>query len=188
MKALVVYESMYGNTRHVAEAIAEGLRTSIRTDVVLARDSIVADLDGAELIVAGGPTHAWGMSSRRTRDAATLDAVKHPDHLLENASVATGVREWLRRMKGRGACQAVAFDTRVDKSKLLTGSAARVIQRGLRTAGFSVFDHSKSFRVTASAGPLVSGEIDRARQWGEAMGRRVLYLAPASTLADFSHE
>lgn len=179
MKALVVYESMYGNTRHIAEAIAGGLRMSVPTNLWLARDAAVADLDDVELVVVGGPTHAWGVSSRRTRDAAVVDAGKHPDHLLENASVVAGVREWLHAMKRQGRCRAVAFDTRLGKPKLLTGSAARAIQRKLRRAGFTTFDRAHSFTVTASAGPLSPGEIERAEQWGEAMGRKILNLTEA---------
>jgi hypothetical protein len=185
MKALVVYESMYGNTRHVAEAIAEGLRLSIPTNVWLARDAAVADLDDVELVVVGGPTHAWGISSRRSRDAAVIEAAKHPDHLLENASVVAGVREWLHAMKRQGCCRAVAFDTRLRKPMLVTGSAARAIQRKLHGAGFTTFDKGHSFTVTSTAGPLSPGEIERAQQWGESMGRKILNLttvhAPQTT-------
>lgn len=179
MKALVVYESMYGNTRHIAEAIADGLRSSIPTNVWLARDAAVADLDQVELVVVGGPTHAWGISTKRTRDAAAVDAAKHPDHLLENASDVTGVREWLHGNRRQGCCRAVAFDTRLARPKLFTGSAARAIQRKLHAAGFTTFDTSHSFTVTGSAGPLSSGEIERAQQWGESMGRKILDLTAA---------
>jgi hypothetical protein len=179
MKALVVYESMFGNTRHIAEAVAAGLRLSIPTNLWLARDAGVADLDDVELVVVGGPTHAWGISSRRTRDAAAIDALKHPDHLLENASVGAGVREWLNAMKRQGCCRAVAFDTRLGKPKLLTGSAARAIQRKLHSAGFTTFDRGHSFTVTATAGPLSPGEIERAQRWGLAMGRKLLSLRAA---------
>ena len=130
--------------------------------------------------MVGGPTHAWGISSKRTRDAAAVDAAKHPDHLLENASVGAGVREWLNGMKRQGCCRAVAFDTRLGKPKIVTGSAARGIQRKLHSAGFTTFDTGHSFTVTAFAGPLSSGEIERAQQWGEAMGRKLLNLTAAS--------
>ena len=70
MKAIVVFESMYGNTRHIAEAIADGLRWSMPTEAVLARDAAGMDLVDVELVVVGGPTHAWGLSSKRTREGA----------------------------------------------------------------------------------------------------------------------
>ncbi len=174
MKALVVYESMYGNTRHVAEAIAEGLRASMPTETVLARDATAVDLDDIDLVVAGAPTHAFGLSGPRTREAAVLDGIKHPDHPLDADPQNDGVREWLQVLPRPAACFGVAFDTRLDKPKLLTGSASRAIQRGLRHSGFSTLAESHSFTVTAMAGPLAPGEIERAEQWGEALGRMVI--------------
>jgi hypothetical protein len=171
MKALVVYESMFGNTRHVAEAIADGLRWSIPTEVVLAHDARAIDLEDVELVVAGAPTHAWGLSRKRTRQGAAQDAIKHPDHLLESVATKTGVREWLHDLDHHVAFRGVAFDTRLDKSKLVTGSAAHAIQRGLHRAGVSLIAKPQSFEVTGMAGPLASGEIERANQWGEELGR-----------------
>jgi hypothetical protein len=171
MRAIVVFESMYGNTRHIAEAVAEGLRWSMPTELVLARDAAGMDLVGVELVVVGGPTHAWGLSSKRTREGAEHDAIKHPDHLLDTAQGGIGIREWLRVVHFHHECRGVSFDTRLDKPQALTGSAARSIQRRLHHAGLTSFDKPHSFRVTGMAGPLAPGEVDRAAQWGEAMGR-----------------
>jgi Flavodoxin domain len=176
MKALVVYESMFGNTRHVAEAIADGLRRSIPTETALAKDPAALDLGGVELVIAGAPTHAWGLSRKRTREGAATDAVKHPDHHLDSEAAETGVREWLAQLQRRVGCRAAAFDTRLDKPVLLTGSAARAIQRGLQRAGFESVARPESFLVTGMAGPLAPGEIERAEQWGEAIGRSIVQL------------
>jgi hypothetical protein len=178
MKAIVVFESMYGNTRHVAEAIADGLRWTLATEVVLAREARDVDLVDVDLVVAGAPTHAWGLSSKRTREGAAQDAVKHPDHLLDARAMGTGVREWLDDLEYSGDCRGVSFDTRFDKPQMMTGSAARAIQRRLHGAGFARFSRPHSFRVTGMAGPLAAGEIDRARQWGEAMGRTIVPQIP----------
>ena len=67
MKTLVVYESMFGNTRAVAEAIAEGLGSAEVVEVSAAPVVLPVDL---ELLVVGGPTHVHGMSRRRTREDA----------------------------------------------------------------------------------------------------------------------
>ena len=177
MKAIVVFESMYGNTRQVAEAIADGLRWSIPTEAVLAAHAADIDLEGVELVVVGGPTHAWGVSSKRTRIGAQQDAVKHPDHRLDIAQAGVGIREWLRGVHCSHQCRGVSFDTRLDKPLAITGSAARSIQRRLRHVGFLSFDKPHSFRVTGMAGPLAAGEIERAAQWGEAMGRLIVQLS-----------
>lgn len=179
MKALVVYESMFGNTRHVAEAIADGLRWSIPTETALANDPAALDLGGVELVVVGAPTHAWGLSRKRTREGAAMDAVKHPDHHLDAEAAEAGVREWLAQLQRRVGCRAAAFDTRLAKPVLLTGSAARSIQRGLQRAGFDTVARPESFLVTGMAGPLAPGEIERAGQWGESIGRNIVNLTAA---------
>jgi flavorubredoxin len=74
MKALVVYESMYGNTHVVANRIAEGMRGRAGVDVVGACDATIEMVAEADILVVGGPTHVHGMSSERSRAAAT-DAV-----------------------------------------------------------------------------------------------------------------
>jgi hypothetical protein len=178
MKALVVYESMFGNTRQVAEAVAAGLRMSLATEMIVARDTRASDLDDVQLVVVGAPTHAWGLSRRRTRDAAALDATNNPAHHIEPGPLGPGVREWLLELKPQHGRYAVAFDTRFDKPRLLTGSASRPIQRGLRKARFATLGEPHSFTVRGTAGPLVAGEIERARQWGEALGRTIVQLTP----------
>ena len=177
MRALVIYESMFGNTRHIAEAIAEGLRWSMPTETVLARDATAADLEDVSVVVVGAPTHGMGLSRPRTRDAAVMDGVKHPDHLLDSDPQKEGVREWLHELQRPVSCFGAAFDTRLDKPKILTGSASRAIHRGLRHSGFSTLSEPHSFIVTGMAGPLAPGEIQRAEQWGEAMGRTTIHIA-----------
>jgi flavorubredoxin len=57
MKALVVYESMFGNTRQIAEAIAAGLAESVDVAAVEVSEATAEAAEGADLLVAGGPTH-----------------------------------------------------------------------------------------------------------------------------------
>ncbi len=176
MKALVVYESMYGNTRHIAQAIAEGLQVSIDAQAKPVGDVKAIDVDNAQLVVVGAPTHAWGLSRRRTRETAANDIAKHSDQRVSPVAVATGVREWMRGLNLQRSCRSAAFDTRLDRPKLFTGSAVRTIERGLVAAGFSIFGEPHSFRVGGTTGPLQFGEIERAREWGEAMGRAIVQL------------
>lgn len=176
MKALVVYESMYGNTRHIAQAIAEGLQMSIDAQAMPVGDVRAIDIDNAQLVVVGAPTHAWGLSRRRTREVAASDMAKHSEQRVSPVAVATGVREWMRGLKLQRSCRSAAFDTRLDRPRLFTGSAVRAIERGLVAAGFAVFGQPHSFRVGGTTGPLAFGEIERAREWGEAMGCTLVQL------------
>jgi hypothetical protein len=167
MQALVVFESMFGNTESIAKAIAEGLSSRMAVDTV----EVGAAPKGVEhevaLLVVGGPTHAFGMSRPGTRRSAAEQA----DHGV--VSNRTGLREWLADI-GRGTVDvAVAtFDTRIDRPHL-PGSAARAAEKRLRRLGFRVVLPAESFYVSDTAGPLVDGEIERARGWGDELGAQL---------------
>lgn len=169
MRAVVVFESMFGNTRAIADAVAEGLRRHIDVEVMeVGRAGSEAD---ADLLVVGGPTRAFGMSRPATReDAAKRGAV---------VSRTTGVREWLGGLSGDGRGRAVAaFDTRI-RVRGLPGSAARGVAKQLRRRGYELVVPPESFYVSDTEGPLRTGELDRARQWGDRLGRACLSTEPA---------
>jgi flavodoxin-like protein len=158
-RALVVYESMFGNTRQVAQAVAEGLSASAAVAVVEVGAALPL-LDDVDLLVVGAPTHAFGMSRPSTRKSAADQAVG------EVVSAGIGLREWLDGLDNRHpTAQVAAFDTRM-KAALLSGSAARRALSKLRRLGFAVAARPESFVVTGMRGPLRDGEIDRARRWG----------------------
>ncbi|MED7923742.1 flavodoxin domain-containing protein [Nonomuraea sp. LP-02] len=166
MYALVVYESMYGNTRAVAESIAEGLASAMRAEV--AEVATAPDVVGADvgLLVVGGPTHAFGLSRVSTRQSAAQQAEGGP-----LVSGGRGVREWLAALRTSSATlDAAAFDTRVAKPRM-PGSAAQGVARRLRRAGVRLACPARSFYVEGTLGPLVPGELDRAREWGESLAR-----------------
>ena len=165
MRAWVVYESMFGNTKLVADAVAEGLSSRLSVDVVEV-GAAPTSLDGVELVVVGGPTHALGMTRQRTRDDARRqgEGSGHPV-----GSTAVGMREWLDEMRpGSARVAAAAFDTRVDKPRM-PGSAARGADKRLRRSGFRTLARPESFWVTGTFGPLREGELERARRWGEQL-------------------
>ncbi|MCD6552991.1 MAG: hypothetical protein J7M16_03140 [Anaerolineae bacterium] len=59
MKAIVVYESLWGNTAAIARAIAEGLGPGARAlSTAEATSEAIAD---ADLIVAGAPVHSLSL-------------------------------------------------------------------------------------------------------------------------------
>jgi multimeric flavodoxin WrbA len=166
MKALVIYESMYGNTHLVANAIADGIRRRVDTTVVPV-DDVTADLlDGADVVIVGGPTHVHGMSRASTRKAAVEAAGKAGSFLVvEGEADGLGLREWFASL-GPLARRAAAFDTRVDLPAAFSGRASKGIARELRRHGATVIAEPESFFVT-KRDQLVAGEEARAHAWGE---------------------
>jgi hypothetical protein len=164
MRARVVYESMFGNTQAIAQAVADGLAETVSVDfeeVGSAATDVAADV---ALLVVGGPTHAFGMSRERTRESAAVQASG------DVVSAGQGLREWLGYVTGGSrAIAAAAFDTRIDKPRM-PGSAAHGAEKRLRRLGFHVLVPAASFYVTDTSGPLVVGERERARRWGELLG------------------
>ena len=70
MNALVVYESLYGNTARIAEAIGSGLAGAGLVVTVAGLGSGSVDgtaIEEADLLVVGGPTHAHVLSSASSR-------------------------------------------------------------------------------------------------------------------------
>ncbi|MFD5432980.1 flavodoxin family protein [Kitasatospora sp. NPDC127067] len=176
MHTVIVYESMYGNTREVAEAIAEGVR---RTDPGAAVDCLPvseANADtarSADLLVVGGPTHMHGMSSGISRRMAAA-AEGHKEGRVEAAAEARetaegpGLRAWFHDLPttGSGTC-AAAFDTRVDMPR--AGGAANGIAHRLSHHHYDVVAEPEGFIVEGNDGPLRAGELDRARAWGAGL-------------------
>ena len=166
MAAVVVFESIYGNTREVANAVAAGLGGD--TVVAAVGDVDEAALTETELVVVGGPTHMHGLATSMSRKMAVKGAEEDSDVELDPAARSErGVRDWLADLGGGGP--AAAFDTRIDKSPALTGSAARGIAKRLRRRGFTVVADPESFFVDDAEGPLVEGELERAREWGASL-------------------
>jgi hypothetical protein len=165
MRALVVYESVYGNTRAVAEAIAEGLAPLGAVEVQSVYETADADPDAVDLLVVGGPTHMHGLTSALSRRLAVQAGEEDGVDIEPGARDQRGLRQWLAERSGEGR-KAAAFDTRLDRSPTLTGVAARGIARRLHGCGYELLVKAESFLVEDSEGPLAPGELDRARAWG----------------------
>jgi Flavodoxin len=166
MKAVIVYESVYGNTHEVAEAVAEGLREAGEVEVRSVGEAETELVEAADILVVGGPTHIHGMASKMSLKAAAEDAQKHPEIHLEPESGVV-LKEWLKQLPRGEQTSAAAFDTRMGKPAVLTGAASKRIARLLRSHGFELVAKPESFIVESSPGtPLVAGELDRARAWG----------------------
>ena len=171
--ALVVYESMYGNTRAIAQALGEGLAAELTVRVVPVGSVVAADVMAADFVVVGAPIHAWGLSRASTRTAAADAAAKPGSELRMEPGWDVGpwVRDWLAGLSGLTG-QGAAFDTRLRAPLGLSGSAARKIARGLRRAGLDVREPVRAFYVTKQ-NRLRPGELDRARAWGRQLAAGV---------------
>ncbi len=171
MKALVIYESMYGNTHLIADAIAGGLRSTFETTVVPVHDVGSELLDHVDLIVVGGPTHVHGMSRTSTRKAAVEAAGKPGSDLvldIDTERQAQGLRERFDSLS-RVDVSAAAFDTRADAPAAFTGRASKGIARELRQHGATVVSAPESFFVTKD-NRLLPNEENRAHEWGAQLG------------------
>ncbi len=157
MKALVVYESHWGNTAAIARAIAEGIGPD--TPVLATDEADLVAISGVDLLVAGAPVMGLRLPTEGAEQAVAKAA--------ENAPVRPDVghsslRSWLKALP-RGHGRAAAFETRVRWSP---GGATGAIQQGLERAGYRTGARPGKFIVTGRYGPLREGELDRARALG----------------------
>jgi hypothetical protein len=170
VKSVVIYESMYGNTHLVADAIADGLRTHGEVLVVPVDKADAALVRSADLLVVGGPTHAHAMSHTHTRMGAVIASNNKPGSActLDADAEGPGLREWFASF-GQVETNAAAFDTRVDLPAAMSGRAAKGIARKLRHHGATLIAEPRSFLVT-TANRLEPDERAHARDWGARLG------------------
>lgn len=143
MNALVLYDSRYGNTERVAEAIALALQEAMPTRLTAVEEvgDCAEALRDVDLLVVGGPTHRHGISDT-LRDALSCLS----DRALDGIRVAV-------------------FDTRVHGARIVTGSAAVRLGRTVRRHGAWLVVPPASFIVGGTRGPLERGELEHARAW-----------------------
>jgi hypothetical protein len=167
MHALLVYESYFGNTMAVAGAVAEGLRSRFEvtlTEVAAAPSAVHPDV---ALLVVGGPTHMFGLSRVSSRKTATEQA---------GAAVVSrgiGLREWLDALGPApgGGVPVAAFDTRLRSAWMPARAASGALKR-LERKGFDALAGPEGFLVAGTPGPLLDGELERARRWGADLATR----------------
>jgi len=157
MKAVIVYESHWGNTEAIARAVAAGFgpgAAALTTD----QASGAALLD-ADLVVAGAPLIAFGLPSAKSRDGVAAESAKAPTPPDLSHPLMSAWRDGLPRGHGRSA----SFETRMRWSP---GGATGAIDRGLEAAGYRSVGKGRRFVVKGKYGPLRDGEIELAREWG----------------------
>ena len=157
VKAIVVYESHWGNTAAIARAIAEGIGSGAQA--LSTAEATAEAIAGADLIVAGSPLLAFSLPTESTLKSMAANASRQkipPD--LSHPSM----RSWLDALP-RGSGRAAAFETRIRWSP---GSAASAILRKLESLGYRPVAKAERFIVQGAQGPLRDGELERAKAWG----------------------
>ncbi len=165
MTALVIYESLWGNTAAIAHAVAEGIGPGTR--VAHTGEVDPADVETVDLLVVGAPVHAFNLPTDATKKSVGARSLA-PGDLAPDLSQPP-VRDWLARVES-GTGIAAAFDTRV-RGPFGRGAASK-IEKLLESKGFRVAHVSQGFLISNDKNPkspasmLREGELDRARAWG----------------------
>lgn len=180
MRALVIFESMFGDTRTVAEQVAAGIGAEFsaaladeaagspaEVSLLEVSQAPTAVPEGWDLLVLGAPTHAFGLSRPTTRE----DAAKKTD--AELVSTGIGIREWLAAASVTKGQPAAVFDTRMDHPKALVklDHASHTMAKALRKSGARLVADAQAFIVVDTTGPLAPGEAERAHAWGRALAK-----------------
>jgi flavodoxin I len=157
MKAMVVYDSAYGNTEKVARAIGQALGSPEDVATVRVGNVKPEQLPGLTLLIVGSPTQKF-----RPLGAITNFLKGIPNDGLK------GVK-------------AAAFDTRFTESEIekvrilaffvrIFGYAAKPIADRLEKKGGELAVPPEGFYVSDTEGPLLEGELERAADWARQIG------------------
>ena len=157
MKALVVYDSQFGNTAQVADAIGEALGSPDEVRALRVGEMQPEHLTGLKLLVVGSPTQRF-----RPTPATTQFLKDIPRDGLQGVRVAA----FDTRITERAIEQAPAMLSFFVK---LFGYAAKPIADRLQKKGGELVAPPEGFYVADTEGPLLEGELERAAQWARAM-------------------
>ena len=147
-KALVVYDSVYGNTEKVARALAKGSEDGgVDVDCVRVDGVKFDELSGYDLLVVGSPVHAW--------------------------SAPKPIKAFLERLKsaeGLSGKKAFALDTKMSRSRL-AGSAGGKIEGKLKSLGLTIVKPHASAVVKGREGSLEEGAEETFKQLGAELAK-----------------
>lgn len=155
MNTCIVYDSIFGNTKQVAEALANALRKFGQVEIITVEHTHPLELANMDVLILGSPTQGW-------RPTPTMrDLLEYiPAEALNKLTIA-------------------CFDTRFDRSTMLTGSAAKQMTKRLHKRGASHLLPTKSFFVEGTHGPLKAGELEEAVKWSHL----IRYIVDADRIA-----
>jgi flavodoxin len=144
MKAIVVYDSKWGNTEKIAHAIAAGI--GFGTKSARTGDSLAMEFEKYDLLVIGSPVLGGRPSE----------------------AIQTYIKGIPQTVAAR--IKAAAFDTRLTmRFAKLFGHASKRMADALKAKGIVLKSEPKGFIVMGRSGPLANGEIERATQWGKEL-------------------
>ncbi|MFO7928670.1 MAG: flavodoxin family protein [Candidatus Humimicrobiaceae bacterium] len=143
MKALVIFDSNFGNTKKIAEAISDELGEDSKLSPV--SDIDIKEIREINLLIAGSPINAWRPS-------------KKMNEFLDSLTV--------NQLAG---IKAASFDTRI--KTFMSGDAAKKISKSLKKAGAEILTNPQPFLVKGREGPLLDGEIEKAIKWAKSIKR-----------------
>lgn len=150
MKKLVVFDSLYGNTKKIAKAVADGLGEDTYLRHVGKLE--VEDLDKYDFVVFGAPTHG---GFPKEEMAGYLKELKKQQ--LKGKKVAV----FDTRTPFEGSSFFIKFVMKV------LGFAASKMKKMMNAKGAELVVKPEGFIVEGKEGPLRKGEVERARKWGE---------------------
>ena len=151
MKTLIVYDSYFGNTEKIAQAICDSFDKGSKAEIIKVSECKPEQLKGLDLLIVGSPTRGF-----RPTEAMTAFLNSLPGDSLMGIKVAV----FDTRMKGEDI-----------KPKILRfivklgGYAAKPMADMLVKKGGTLILPPEGFSVKGNAGPLKEGEIDRAKTW-----------------------
>ncbi|HMA61107.1 MAG TPA: flavodoxin family protein [bacterium] len=153
MDNLIIYDSVFGNTRQIAEIIKKAIASQGDTNCLQVKDVKLEQLQDLKILIVGSPTRKFSPTG-----AIKKFLKKIPADNLANVKVA-------------------AFDTRISPEEIgsgflsflvkIFGYAAKPIARKLQKKGGDLVIEPQGFIVTGTKGPLKEGEIERATKWAK---------------------
>jgi flavodoxin len=159
MKALIIYDSAFGNTAQIARTIGDALSPYGEVSVCKVDTFVAQQLDAIDLLIVGSPTQGF-----RATAAITHFLKEFPSQRLSGVQVA-------------------AFDTRIAVSEIdssllrafidFGGYAAKRIARQLERSGGELIAPAEGFIVEGKEGPLKTGECERAADWARGIAEQV---------------
>ncbi|MCI0513698.1 flavodoxin family protein [candidate division KSB1 bacterium] len=158
MKAFIVYDSFFGNTEKIAQAIGDVLSAKMKVAILRVNEVPPEQFTGLNLLIVGSPTRKFSPTPAITRLLKKI-----PRH-------------------GLAGVMAAAFDTRISVNDInsrflnfmvkLFGYAAEPIAERMEKKGAELIMPPEGFFVVDSEGPLKAGELERAGDWAKQIIKR----------------